>query len=179
MLVIRLSVKPKLTPLEKWILWHLYIDGPENYLKPIFRGYQHYTVKPEFLIEIIPIPLLSEINKIRDVTRVLDALGKKGYLNHHYPNHYSLNAQGILIFRKYVISEIMNLVMDIDRTKVVISKLEKNAVKESSKVAKILKEIAEKVKDKAEEDVADAIWDAIKTLGSIAFGYLIRAITSS
>ena len=179
MLVIKLSVKPELTPLEKWILWHLYIDGPENYMEPVYRGYKRYTVRPEFLIEIIPMPLLSEINQVGDVVRVLDDLGKKGYLNYHYPTAYSINTQGILVFRKYVVSEIMNLVMDIDRTKAVISKLEKNTAKESSKVAKVLKEIAEIVKDKAEEDVADTIWDTIKTLGSIALGYLLRAITSS
>ena len=179
--MIKMSVRPELTPLEKWILWHLYIDGPENYMKPSERrlmGDRMYSVTPEFLIEIIPIPLLADINDVGDVREVLVGLVKKEYVNKSSPFFYSITTQGVLIFRKYVVAEITNLVRDVDRTQAVISKLEKNETEESSKVAKVLSEVAEKVKDKAEEDAADIIWNSIKTIGSIALGYLLRAITS-
>lgn len=97
--------KPRLSAIEKWILWHLKYPGEyqDIWEKRLEWG---YSVTPEKLIHVLPKLMLKEINNVNDARRILEGLCEKGLVNHSSPSYYSISTQGVLVLRRDIEDEI-------------------------------------------------------------------------
>ncbi len=160
---------PQLNPVEKWVLWYLVTEpGPSLGI----RNYPAFIV-PEQLVGILPRPLLDYINDVKDTEEIMEGLTSKGLVNFSAPYHYSISNKGVLIFRKYVLDELIASFSNPEIFGIVLKKAEKDGENE---FVKELKDVAKNVKDKAKDDAAEFILSKIKTAGGLFVAKILSSV---
>lgn len=163
--------KPRLSVIEKWILWHL--GYPGEYQDDFERrlGFR-YSVTPEKLIYVLPKPMLKEINDVNDARQILEGLREKGLVSCSSYNSYSISTQGVLILRRDIEDEIAELFIEPEKTRQVLKTLEKNQNIQPAAIRE-LKDLGERVKHKAKDEVADIIVKALTKAGGLALWHIL------
>lgn len=163
--------KPRLSVIEKWILWHLGYPGEyqDRWERRLGFG---YSVTPETLIYVLPKPMLKEINDVNDVRRILNGLRLKGLIRYSSPNFYSISTQGVLVLRRDIEDEIAELFVRPEKTKQILKKLGKNQNIKPA-VIRELKDLGERVKNKTKDKVADLIVETLTKVGGLILWLLL------
>lgn len=163
--------KPRLSAIEKWILWHLKYPGEyqDIWVRRLNWG---YSITSEKLIHVLPKPMLKKINDVNDARRILEGLYKKGLVNYSLPYYYSISTQGVLVLRRDIEDEIAELFIEPEKTKQVLKTLEKNQNIQPAAIRE-LKDLGERVKNKTKDEVADLIVKGVIKAGGLALWHIL------